>query len=299
MSALILLPLCLIAGFVMKRTGVFPAQGAQALNSFIIWIAFPAVVLVMLPEMMRTLTFSRELLVPMLAVWFAFAIAALAIFLVARARGWNRATTGALVLTAGLGNTSFVGFPLIEALHGQEGLKYALIVDQVGSFLVLSTLGLLVASLCSGQRLRAGVVARRILFFPPFVATLFALVAAPYYSALLPSLQKLAGTLVPLALFSVACQLHFEPALLRRRWLELSLGLSLKLIWIPALAAVVLLGRAGLAGKITVLELGMGPMITAAIVASEFDLSPDLANLMVGVGTPLSVLTVWLWDLLL
>jgi predicted permease len=38
---------------------------------------------------------------------------------------------GCLILTAGLGNTSF-GFPIIEALYGEEGLKTAILVDQPG-----------------------------------------------------------------------------------------------------------------------------------------------------------------------
>jgi predicted permease len=47
-----------------------------------------------------------------------------------------------LILTAGLGNTSFLGFPIIEALYGQEGMKTAILVDQPGTFVVLSTLEL-------------------------------------------------------------------------------------------------------------------------------------------------------------
>jgi len=41
----------------------------------------------------------------------------------------------------------------------------------------------------------------------------------------------------------------------------------------------------------------MPPMITAAIVANEHDLDPQLANLMVAVGLLLSfvTLTVWWW----
>jgi predicted permease len=55
--------------------------------------------------------------------------------------------TGCLILTAGLGNTSFLGFPIIEALYGQEGMKTAILVDQPGTFVVLSTLGIIVATM--------------------------------------------------------------------------------------------------------------------------------------------------------
>jgi malate permease and related proteins len=39
----------------------------------------------------------------------------------------------------------------------------------------------------------------------------------------------------------------------------------------------------------------MGPMIGASIVAMEHDLDPPLVTLMVGVGIPVSFLTLPLW----
>jgi predicted permease len=43
----------------------------------------------------------------------------------------------------------FFWFSIIEALYGEEGLKTAILVDQPGSFVVLSTLGILVATIYS------------------------------------------------------------------------------------------------------------------------------------------------------
>jgi predicted permease len=62
--------------------------------------------------------------------------------------GWSKKLTGCLILTAGLGNTSSL-VSIIEALYGQEGMKTAILVDQLGTFVVLSTLGILVATMYS------------------------------------------------------------------------------------------------------------------------------------------------------
>jgi predicted permease len=43
----------------------------------------------------------------------------------------------------------------------------------------------------------------------------------------------------------------------------------------------------------------MAPMITGSIIAAEYDLDGDLAALMVGVGIPLSFLTLPIWFQLL
>ena len=43
--------------------------------------------------------------------------------------------------------------------------------------------------------------------------------------------------------------------------------------------------------QVTIFEAASAPMITGSIVASEYGLDPDLSALMVGVGVPLSFLT--------
>ena len=84
-------------------------------------------------------------------------------------------------------------------------------------------------------------------------------------------------------------------------WLPVTLGLGWKL----ALAPLVMLGIGGALGMhgllltITVLQAAMAPMISAAILADQHDLEPDLANAILGIGILLSLLTVPLWNLLL
>jgi predicted permease len=51
--------------------------------------------------------------------------------------------------------------------------------------------------------------------------------------------------------------------------------------------------------QVALLESAMAPMITASILAASYGLHPRLASLMVGVGVPVSFLTLSLWYLLL
>ena len=69
-----------------------------------------------------------------------------------------------------MGNTSFVGFPVIEALYGKKGLETAIIVDQPGTFVVMATLGIIVASIYSKGTPNPKSIASKILLFPPFIA---------------------------------------------------------------------------------------------------------------------------------
>jgi predicted permease len=111
-------------------------------------------------------------------------------------------------------------------------------------------------------------------------------------------LRRLGDTLAPLALLSVGFQLRMGHLAGNGR--NLALGLTFKLLLAPLaifLLYVPLLGAHGTAIQVTLFEAAMPPMITAAIVASEHDLDPDLCNLMVALGLPVSFLTLpaWWW----
>jgi predicted permease len=77
--------------------------------------------------------------------WIGFVVA---FYCFGKKYGWSK-IDWLLNLNCRAGNTSFLGFPIIEALYGQEGMKTAILVDQPGTFVVLSTLGIIVATMYS------------------------------------------------------------------------------------------------------------------------------------------------------
>jgi malate permease and related proteins len=120
-----------------------------------------------------------------------------------------------------------------------------------------------------------------------------------HHAVTLNVLKVLANTMTPLALISVGMQLKFslEKDLLK----ELSLGLTYKLLLAPALLYLlffVMLKSNSLEAKVSVMEAAMAPMITGAILAAKYNLNPRLAGLMVGIGIPLSFLTLIFWYLI-
>ncbi len=301
MGKLGLVVFCLLAGVLARRFRVFPDSAASALNRFVIYFSLPAITL----RQIHRLDFGgAENLAPIGLAWLLFAAAALVVYPLARAQGWSRETAGALLLTAGLGNTSFVGFALLEALHGGAALPLGVLVDQPGTFLAMATLGVGAATWLSGRRLTPLAMLGRVLRFPPFVALVLAFLLRPFAMppAVDEALERLGFTLVPLALTAVGLELRLSRGALRREARPLLLGLGFKLVLAPLLAYAVyapFLAKDGLPFRVIVLEAAMAPMITAGIVASEHGLRPDLASLMVGVGIPLSIAWVPFVDFLL
>ncbi|HSC88690.1 MAG TPA: AEC family transporter [Polyangiaceae bacterium] len=304
---ILLIFVCLAAGVGLRWTGRFPDHAARTLNTFVIWVSVPAVILLRIPPLFQTTRLGWELLVPVSMAWLEFGSSCLLFAALGRWFDWSRGTIGALILTAGLANTAFVGLPLLESLLGPSSIAIGLLADQPGSFLCLSTWGIFVAaSHGAGSDPDSRTVLRGVLTFPPFIALGLALVLS-YFGVVASGsfanvLDRLGATLVPVALVAVGLQLRVSRRLLGERAPALAAGLTFKLLLAPALLYgfyVWVLGQHGFATRVTILEAAMAPMIMSAVLADQFDLDRDTANLMVGVGIPLSLFTVPLWNLCL
>jgi predicted permease len=298
MNNLLLLIVCFIVGMLLHRSGRMPAHAPATLNSFIMHVSLPALTLLYIHDL--KITGDVALMASM--AWVFFMLAAGFFWLIGRWLKLPRGTVGALMLTGGLGNTSFVGLPMIEAYYGHGGILTGIIVDQLGSFMVLSTLGITVAGLYSSGRPTAGEIVRRIVLFPPFIALVIALVLIPleYASWFTALLKRLGDTLAPLALVSVGFQLRLRHLAGHGR--NLAVGLGFKLLFAPLVIYLLyakLLGAHGQAIQVTLFESAMPPMIAAAIIATEHDLDPELSTLMVAVGLLVSFATLggWWWVL--
>jgi predicted permease len=296
MTNLILFVFCFLAGVLLHHYKRMPINAPAVINSFIIHVSLPALTLLSV----HGLKISSDVWLMAAAGWIYFALSAGFFILIGRWLNLPRRTVGALILTGGLGNTAYVGLPMIEAYYGHQGLASGVIADQLGSFLVLSTLGITVAGIYSAGRPTMGEMTKRIFLFPPFIALVIALllIQTEYPEWFSVVLKRMSDTLAPLALLSVGFQLRLGHIAGNGR--NLAIGLVFKLVLAPLalfLLYVPLLGAHGQAIQVTLFEMAMPPMITAAILATEHDLDPPLATLMVTVGIVFSFATLsgWWW----
>ena len=298
MPALVLLFGSLALGVLVARWGRPPEGLAQSLNWWVLNIALPAMVLDLVPR----IHFETQFWFLTAANWLVF-LGAWALFAtLGRLFGWTRARIGALTLVGGLGNTAFMGYPMIETLRGAQGLALAVIGDQTGCFTALVLGGLAVTAIYAGRRARPWEIVRQIILFPAFLALLIGVLLglAGDPSAMLHAVcSRLAATLSPLALFSVGLQQRL--VLPRSDLAPLTATLAWKLLLAPALCYSLgrLTGVTGLVLAIGVLQASMAPMISAAILASQYRLEPQLANTVLGSAILLSLVSVpWINSLL-
>ena len=295
MGNFVLLGACFLLGILLRWSGRLPDNAAAALNGFVVNISLPALTL----TYVHGLDLDTTLILPALMAWILFGVGCAFFYAAGRIFRFSPATTGGLMLTGGFANTAFIGLPMIQTFYGAEYLGLGIFIDQVGSYFVLSTLGILVASLySSGQALSGRAILRKIVLFTPFQAFVLALVLMPFaYPDWLDGVLKhLGATMVPIALVSVGYQLHLSQV--RGKALPLTVGLTFKLMLAPAIILLLFvdfLGDHGETLQVTVFEAAMPPMIGASIVAMDHELDPPLLTLMVGIGIPLAFITLPLW----
>lgn len=291
MEHFVLIITFLLIGVALKRIPAFPDETGNILNLFVIYVSLPALILLKVPE----LAFSQAILVPVIMPWAMVLFSCAFILLLSRALKWDRPTTGCLLLLIPLGNTSFLGIPMVTAFFGEQAIPYALLYDQLGSFLALSTYGALILALygTAASKPTLMLVVKKVISFPPFIALLcaVALKGMSYPTTVVSLLEVLSSTLVPLVMIAVGFQLTLK--LNNNQILPLGIGLSVKLIAAPVAALIVcdVLGLKGEAVQVSIFEAGMPPMVSAGALCILADLSPALAAGLVGAGIVLSFVT--------
>ena len=296
LSAPIVLAFLFIAGYLLKFVKGIPKDLYQKINTFIIFLPLPAITLLNIPQ----LEFSGEVAFPILSAWLVFALAIPFFYALKQVFNWSNKTYACLVLVCGLGNTSFIGFPIIEMMYGKENMLYAILVDQ-SSFVILSTVGVVWASSFGVGKIDLKQILLRLIKFPPFIVFIIALFIDEQMIVPIHQILTFFGSLmVPLAIFSIGMQFKFLVTDINYK--AFALGMTYKLILMPSLLFIllfVLLKKQGLLYDISFIECAMPPMITASIIANKYKLDGQLGNALVTYGIPLSFITIWGWSILL
>lgn len=295
-----------IVGFIWRQVPMTDKEFYKKLNKFIIYLPLPAITMTKIPDL-DVLNNLEHTLPPIIAAWGQLLLSVLLMVGIGKWLRWSRSTIGAMALVCGLGNTSFIGFPLVESYFGADALKYAIIVDQGGSFLCLSVGGIIVASIFSSGKIDSKKLIRNLIGFPPFLFFLLAIINPMdilhnewYLQNIFPILVNISKLMVPLAIISIGMQFKLSLDGVDRK--AFGIGLCYKLVLYPLLTFLVLhilLGRTDIQNDITVFEMAMPPMITASIVALNYDLEPKLANALVTLGIVVAMPTLYIWNMIL
>ena len=217
---------------------------------------------------------------------------------------FDRATTGVLILSAGFGNTVFVGFPLISGLYGDNAITTtdAVMISEV-SLLLLFTLGVFTSiQFGRGEQPTRDKLRRVLAFFrsPVFIAicigALWNWLAPPHdgfvVKALLELTQVVGQSTTFLAAIAIGLMLRFDGV--RQDVPALAVVLMLNLLAHPLLA---LYAADGVSLQdpnrtVFVLEAAMPVAPLVAVFAGYYDLNSRLASIAIIASLVISPLTI-------
>ncbi|MFN8284458.1 MAG: AEC family transporter [Chitinophagales bacterium] len=287
-----------IVGILAQQISVVPKQLYRYINKFILYVPLPAIVVSRIPF----LEINHEVLFPIASAWIIFFGSMLYAYIICKLFNYDKKTMACMILCCGLGNTSFVGYPFLQHFYGKESLRYAIFVDQPGSFLILSTLGVFVAAYFSTGKFDLKKIVLKLIQFPPFIVFIISLFIPKELisKGTADVLETIGNTMVPLAMLSLGLQ--FKLDLKEIEWTKFFAGTFYKLILAPFIIYVLfyfVLKQQNELSMISVLECAMPPMITSSILAVEYDLDAKLANTYPTLGILFSVITLLVWKMIL
>lgn len=278
-----------------KKYGPMPSVVRRA-DQWVINVALPCLVV----SQIVAIDLDDRLIFPIAAAWSAMAVSAAVVLTIARFRSWPHQITGALLLVAVLGNTSFLGLGIVQSVLGDDALASAVAYDQPGTFLALATWGAFVASTYGRRQIadtseahstRLWAIGRRLVTFAPFVALV---VAVPLRWVSLPDVvldtARIVGrTVAPVAMCAVG--VRFVTSWSQRTASWVFSGVAIKMLLAPScVVALAALWRAHaeldpVAIHAAVTQASAPPMITAGIVAISAGCDEELVTSLVGWGT--------------
>ena len=291
----VMIGVCILAGMLLKATKSIHPDAHKGINTWILYLALPAVSFKYIPK----IEWSLQMLFPILATLLIIVVSFFFMKFYGKLKGYNSRSISTMQLISCYSNTSFIGFPLVSAFYGESLLSIAIICDQT-MFLTLSTLGIYTALKGGGEKeegISASFILKRLLTFPPFIGCVAALVLSQMVDLSFGEsfFDKLAATVGPLALFSVGLQLKFNGW--RKYFSQISVAMLYKLCLAPALVVLLALAfqQKGDIVKITVFEAAMPTLVTASIIAEQFRLNTKLTNLTIGFSIIVGLFTTAFW----
>lgn len=288
---LILLAGLIVAGFLLAKINLVTPKRIQYGNTWIINVALPAVALKNIPF----LNFSSDLLAPIISPMLLFGCSALFFFGIL-GKWLKPQEKVVLTVLGGLGNTSFMGYPMLTFFYEESYLSMAVVFDQA-TFLMFSTAAQYVIASQQGNGLDWKRTAKKILTFPPLIGLVVGALIPKIWLTddILMVLGWIGWTITPVAMMIVGYQIaRFVDFNFTR---SMYLGLIYKLILAPVIVLlfVLLLGVSDEFIRTCTMEAAMAPMITASILLSDNNFLPKLTSQVLCWGILFSFITASAW----
>ena len=215
-------------------------------------------------------------------------------------KSWSKPTQGSFLLSAMVGNTGYLGFPITLTLIGEKYFGWALFYDMLGTTIGAYGLGILLAARFGSETASYRQLVQALLQNPALWSLCFGLGfrQIPLPEVVQRSLQGFAWSAIALSLVLIGMRLSQLDSWSNLR--QASVSLSIKMLLVPLVLGFSLfqLGITGPPQLVIVLQMAMPPAFATLVIAEVYDLDRELTVTALAVGSTGLLLTLPIWLLL-
>ena len=297
----LLLPIfaIIVTGMIFGHFRILPEGAGDVLIQFAFWVAIPALLFLIISQ-----ESIDRLLNPAFYVSFGGGMLIIFLIILFGALYWRRMPLGdatVVTLISVESNTAFVALPILHAAFGHKAVLPAAIATVIAVVFLLITVVLLEKSAASAVGREASGLSnvRKALLNPIVFSTLLG-VAYAVTGWELPSiveqfLSPLSKAVTPCALFAIGMSIRLGD--LRVGMTTIVFASIVKLVAVPAVILLLAL-LVGLEPIMTIAAVVCAAVPTAKnafILASQYNVSKELAAATISVTTAASTLTLIIW----
>ncbi|HEY9643519.1 MAG TPA: AEC family transporter [Coleofasciculaceae cyanobacterium] len=282
-------------GWILGST--LPQNVPFYLGKFLFWVGVPFSILVF----MRQADLSAAVLVAPLVCWIALILGAGLAWLWIRQHAdlQARPTQGSFLLSAMVGNTGYLGYPVTLTLVGTQYFGWAVLFDTLGSTLGAYGLGVVLAAHFGKKTGSQGELLKALMQNPALWSFGLGLGLRSLHlpQPLEDGLKHGAWAVIALSLTLIGMRLSQISSW--RNAQQAAVSLCIKMLIVPLLLglSLPLVGITGTPLLVIVLQMSMPPAFATLVIAEAYDLDRELTVTTLAIGSValLLLLPVWLW----
>lgn len=289
LSTIVVILAMIFLGYFLKRIDLLHVKDINVLNKVAINVAMPCLIFSSLYAADLS-NISNLAIMPIVSLSVG-AISTIIIFIILKMKGFSKKRFWGAVIPVTIGNTAFLGFPIVLGVFGQIGLLRAIFYD-MGTLIMFLSLSIILMINFGGTFKE---IAKKILSFPVLWGVIlgisFNILNIPIGMIVDDFIGYLAAAAIPIIMISLGLSLQFKG--LKKNLKVAGLDVFVKLFIAPiiALILVTLLGLSGIEYKIAIIEAAMPSGILTLILAVTYKLDFKIAANCSIVTTIFSLLT--------
>jgi hypothetical protein len=211
MDIMIIIVLLILTGYLSKYFKILKENDRVVLNNIVVYIAMPSTIFLTIMKNVSPADLPQFLKLPIL-IFITFVLCGIVGYIIGRFLKLNKKSLGGLILVCALGNTGFLGYPIIYGFYGTEGLTRAIFCD-MGSVFASLLFGTYIG-IKFGESHKDKSVIRELLKFPPLMTSILSIILVffgyninNFPEFFIKTLNYLSNATIPLIMLSLGLSL--------------------------------------------------------------------------------------------